>query len=93
VLSNESERVAVSTKFAGLGGKLPPIGQRVSPVLLEPGAVVDVALKSEVVVARDARSGFAARTRKTINEMDGNELLKASHSSETEHRAFAPTKR
>ena len=57
-----------------LGGKLPPFGQRVFSVLLEPVSVVDVAFEIEVIV--DGR-------------VDSGELLKASHSPESEHRPLA----
>ncbi|GJL96273.1 MAG: hypothetical protein DHS20C06_00900 [Hyphobacterium sp.] len=64
--------------FVGLGGKLPPPGLRNFAVLLEPIAGVEMSIMVEVVV--DGR-------------MDGDELLKASHSPESEHRALSPTER
>ncbi|GJL96801.1 MAG: hypothetical protein DHS20C06_06180 [Hyphobacterium sp.] len=56
--------------FVGLGGKLPPFGQRDFPVLLEPIAGVEMSIMVEVVV--DGR-------------MDGDKLLKTSHSPKSEH--------
>ena len=58
--------------------KPPPFDQRDLPVCLEPVSVVDVALEIEVVVARDARSSFDARTRRTIIGLDDDELLTTS---------------
>jgi len=77
VLSDQSELVSDWQGFAGLGGKLPPFGQRDLPVLLEPVAVVEVSFEIEVIVD---------------GGMDGGELLQTSHSSKPKHGPFSSSK-
>jgi len=78
VVSDESELVSVEQVFTGLGGKLPPLGQRVFPVLLEPVSVADVAFKIEVVV--DGR-------------MEGGKFSTGSRDRELEHNALTSPKK
>jgi hypothetical protein len=49
VVSDESERVSDCQGFAGLGGKLPPLGQRDVSTRREPASVFDEALQAQVV--------------------------------------------
>ena len=71
-MSDKSEPVSVSMEFADLCGKLPPFGQRIFPVLLEPVAVVDVALEIEMIVDGRMDGGELSKVAAKLGRHDGS---------------------
>jgi len=79
VVSDQSELVSVCQEFFDLGGKLPPFGQRDLPALLEPVAVVDVALEIEMIVDGRMDGGELSKVAAKLGRHDGSFYTRCSN--------------